>query len=314
MGFFKKSSNVAVQDRPAFVPPPGLTTTPQQLVRSVPFTYVETQQPAVSLSKEVRDDAKHISLVKGFDAMKAALENCGMAGLRAEIIVMVDDSGSIQYEWSAILQILVRYLGAALNLSASGTITVITYGNPTNPILITKDNYLQVKELVRPSWGGTPMGATLEAALAIAEGNNSLTIIGNLTDGNPTELDRNTGLYTTRMSNAVIRSSGHPVMLKNLAVKTVPYLEEIDDLPSQIEIEKDAAGNPVKDSEGNLKLYRNPKGLRLIDNVDSQEVADPFTMSDEDFAKAFAEEIEPCIEVMAHAGILTDVPGHSRTF
>lgn len=292
-----------------FVAPHGVNATPQRLIRSVPFAYVGDGSPAVSLSKDYR--AKHVSLSKSYDAMAAALEAAGLAGLRCEIMVMLDDSGSIRNQWGSLLEILVRYLGAALNLSASGRIMVFTYGRPNHPIVITRDNYQNIAKLVTPTWGYTPMGETLAHVVREAEKINGLVIICNATDGNPYT---GSGDATAKMTNEVIKASGGPYLLKNVAVADVPYLDELDDLPSQIEIEKDGGGNPLKDAAGNLILWRNPQGIRLFDNVDSQDFPNLARMTDEEFAKRFAEEIPEAIEVMAHAGILTGVPGHDRTF
>jgi hypothetical protein len=114
------------------------------------------------------------------------------------------------------------------------------------------------------------------------------------------------------MSNAVIKASGYPVILKNMAVKSVPYLEEIDDLPSHFDIRKDDnTGEPVLKPNGDLDIYINPAGLRLVDNVDSKGI-DPFKATDAEFAAAMADELPSYLEVAGRVGLLTGVPGADR--
>lgn len=298
-----------------FAPPPGLNTTPQGLVRSARFEYDGGGQPAVSLTKvqSSGSGAPAVSLVKGYQAAQQALTNVDLAGIRMEVIVLLDGSGSMYDEYqrqrgqelSIVEKLLVRTLGFCLNVDRNGKIPVIVYGRGVNaPVDIDLGNYQRAPQLIKPDFGTTNMTGALRTAMQLANANDILTLIVNITDGDPND--------RVSMSNEVIASSGHPVFLKNLAIKLVPYLEEIDDLPSRNEIQKDASGNPVKDGQDMLVLETNPAGLRLIDNVDSQEV-DPFTATDEQFARIIAEEISSYVEVAARVGLLTDVPGVDRT-
>jgi hypothetical protein len=307
--------------RRPFVAPAGVNTAPQQLLYSAPFKYDEEGQPAVSLQK--LETGGHVSLVKGFTAAKKALDNVQLAGIRFQVIVLVDGSGSMGADYrpqpdgrpSNVEQMLLRVLGFTLNVDKDGSIPVIVYGGSVNPpVDVDLSNYRDIGRIITPDFWSTSMTEALDAALKIAaqrnkQGDYELTLIVNITDGNPNN--------RATMSNVVIRSSGAPVMLKNLAIRPVPYLEEIDDLPSQYEIRKEDDGNgndvPVKDADGRLVIDRNPTGLRLIDNVDSKAL-NPHTASDEEFAKAIADEISDCIEVMARVGLLTNVPGVDRLF
>ncbi len=280
---------------------------PQRLVRSVPFRFEPAQSAgSVDMFKKPELLSLHKELIESFEAAREALRLADLLGLRAEVIVGVDDSGSIMDQWQLVLRMLVRLLGYALHLDANGQIQVIVYGRYTeDPIIVDRSNYLQIATLIKPTFGGTPMTQVLQKAVRMADGNDTLTIFCNITDGDPNS--------KITMSQATIESSGHPVINKHFSVKPVPYLNEIDDLPSCYEIRKDANGQPILDDNDMLIIDRNPAGLRFIDNVDSQAI-DPVHATNDEFATAFATEINACIEVMGRVGLLTGVPGVDRIF
>jgi hypothetical protein len=170
---------------------------------------------------------------------------------------------------------------------------------------VTKDNYLQIAALIKPTFGGTPMTEAFQKTLSMAASNDKLTLRWNITDGKPNN--------TITMSQTTIVGSGHPVMDKHFSIKPVPYLGTIDDMPSQFEIRKDQSGQPILDSSGMLIIDRNPAGLRFIDNVDCKAI-DPVNATTAQFAAAIADELNPCIEVMGRTGLLTGVPGIDRIF
>lgn len=303
-----------------WAPPSGLVTTPQQLTRSLPFVYDPNGTPAFNLLSLEKPGGLDLSkgsgldLSKGYDAAKDALGNRNLKGLRMRVIFLVDGSGSMmrEYREGLVQLMLTRGLGFTLNVvptlpgQAEPQIPVIVYGGNVNkPVLIGPSNLQQAPTLIRPDFASTAMTEAFEEALRLAGTYDMLTLVVNITDGNPNK--------QVTMSNAVIRSSGGPVMLKNLAIKPVEYLEEIDDLPSQYEIAKNPDESPKLDTDGNLVIVRNPQGIRLIDNVDSKGF-DPRTATADEFAGYMADEIGTCVEVMGRVGILTNVPGITRTF
>jgi hypothetical protein len=296
--------------RPAFTPPLGLSLTPQRLMKTVRFVYDEQGTPAFAKDGKLDKLAKsgaHDKLLKGQQAGEEALKNLELRGLRAQMIVLLDGSGSMMsdYRNGKVKQMLIRTLGFTLNLDPDGEIPVIVYGGSVNrPVDINTGNYQQADQLVRPDFGSTSMTQALATALELAAKYGMLTIIVNITDGNPNN--------QVTMSNQVILSSGYPCIVKNLAIRPVSYLQEIDTLPSQIEVKKDANDNPVRDANGDLILERNPAGIRLIDNVNSQAF-DPGSVTDAQFAAYVAEEIPVIVEVMGRVGILTGVPGVTKT-
>lgn len=297
-------------------PPSGLVTTPQRLVRTVPFVFDPSGQPAFSHQQLVDLDkgGDFVDLDKGYNAAAEALAHRKLKGLRLRVIVIVDGSGSMRGEYSRrqVQKMLVRTLGFTLNVvpkrpnEREPQIPVFVYGyGVSGPVMVGPSNYEQAPSLIRPDFGTTAMTEAFDAAMALADSYEMLTVIINITDGNPNN--------KITMSNSVIGSSGKPVMLKNLAVKKVSYLEEIDNLPSQYEIDLNPDESPRLDADGNLIIVHNPNGIRLIDNVDSQEI-DPYSATEQQFAAALAEEIGTCVEVMGRVGHLTGVPGITRTF
>lgn len=313
MGLFNRTQK-------QYTPNPGVSTAPQQLVKSVPFVFDGSNQPAVSLEKvsvkgsvvDLTKSSEHVSLVKSHQAAEKALTLVDLPGIRMEVVVLVDGSGSMSplYGGGHVQKMLIKALGFGLNVDADGQIPVIVYGHGVSkPVVITPSNYLDAPNLIKPDMGYTNMGDAMEEALKIVEAADKLVLIINITDGNPYGKPD----AIARMDRATIKSSGYPCMLKNLAVASVPYLEQLDDMPSQIEIDTDASGNPVRDANDNLVLSKNPQGIRLIDNVDSKAI-NPLTASEDEWAAAFADELGTCIEVMARVGHLTGVPGFTKEF
>jgi len=313
MGLFKKAKGAS---RGLYTPPSGLVSCPRAITRSVPFVFDANGQPAASGKITLlKQSSQHVSLVKSAEVGEAALRAADLAGLQTDVIVLLDTSYSMDHFYDdpskPIVQLLIRTLGWALNVDADGVIPVIRYGGGVlDPVNITIDNYQDAGALLRPNYGSTPMTEALQKALAMAARGDKMTIIFNLTDGNPNN--------ATTMSNEVINSSTTPVMLKNLALQEVSYLEELDDMPSLWQIRTGADGDPVKDAKDMLFLDENTETAddkrprRFIDNVDSQEV-DPYKDSEEVFAAKMTEEISTLLEVWGRTGILTGVPGVERT-
>ena len=296
--------------RRKFTAPAGLNTAKQRVMQSVPFVFDNKNLPAFSMEKldKLAKQPQHDKLLKGQRAGEEALKGLGLRGLRMQVIVILDGSGSMTHDYHSgkVQRLLVRTLGFALNLDADGEIPVIVYGyNIHKPVMINTENYLNAPRLVPFEGGGTPMTEAFIAALKLAATYNMLTMIVNITDGDPNN--------QVTMSNEIIRSSGLPILVKNMALRPVPYLKTVDTLPSQIEVEKDANDEPVYDGDHNLVLVQNPDGIRLIDNVSSVDL-DPDTADDDEFATKFAAEIDSGVELMGRVGILTGVPGITQTY
>jgi hypothetical protein len=269
--------------------------------------HFDPNSPLADLSA-LHNVSSHANLLKGIDATRHALRQAGLLGLHAKLIVLVDDSGSMIPDWAAIQRLLVRLFGFGLLLSPSldeAQIPMLAYGRfSAAPITINVHNYQQANELLSPTFGGTPMAQAYEHALELAWVNGTLTIIINLTDGQPDS--------TLAMTNQVIESSGGATILKNVALKSVPYLDTLDGMPSRVEVRMHG-DQPRRDRHDRLVLKTNWRGRRLIDNVSSVAI-NPYAASDLEFALAIAQEIKQIIEVMGCTGILTGVPHVGRRY
>lgn len=325
MGIFNRNKS--------FVRPAGLTGDTPRILGRARFTYDGAAAPAVSLAKVEqatvnlsKRPASGVNLRKGFTAAQDALFAAELPGIRMQVIVLVDGSGSMGRDYerpspdqpSAVEKMVVRTLAFALNVDADGSIPIYVYGRGVRgPIDIGLHNFEDAGDLLQPDFWSTNMTEAFDKALDIAVKSGQLTLIINITDGAPDD--------KLSMKNSVIKSAGYPVMVKNLAIRPVAFLEELDELPSKYEIrkEEDEHGNeiPVKgaaqDADGvsveRLVIDINPDAVRLLDNVDSKAV-DPYGASDEQFAKDLADEIADCMEVMARVGSLTDVPGYVQEY
>jgi len=305
MLFGRRNSSAA---RGSYVPERGLIATPTMPAKSVDFTFDTSGEPAVAV-QNTSETPGVLSLTKSYKAATDALLKVKLPGIRFDIIVMLDGSGSMNelYRDGTVEKMLVRTLGFALNVDIDGSIPVFTYGSRTGKtIQIDASNYQDAGKLINKvrANGSTAMTEGLQQAFGLAKDANKLVMIINITDGNPDD--------KLTMKNEVIKLSAYPIMLKNLAIAPVPFLGDLDDMPSLIEVQKDHKGVPVIDQDKHM-LYRNTNGVRFIDSVDSQSV-NPFTATDEQFAAVLAEEIAMCVEVMARVGILTNVPGFIKEF
>jgi len=280
--------------------------TRQRRRQSVPLLF-DPNSPLADLSA-LQAEAAHANLFKGIDAARAALQAAGLLGLHAKLIVLVDDSASMQPDWRAVQKLLVRLFGFALLLSPSlneAKIPMLAYSRyVAEPIVVDVDNYQQADVLLKPNFGDTPMAEALMRAVELSWENGTLTIIINLTDGWPTN--------EQAMTNEVIRFGSYPAILKNVALKPVAYLDKLDDMPSRVEVCQNG-GQPLRDGNGHLVLRTNRHGRRLMDNVSSVAI-DPYTATDLQFAMALAREVKPIIETMGCTGQLTGVPNVKRRY
>lgn len=228
---------------------------------------------AVNLSK-VRSDG-HIDLAKRADKAGIALSKRGLAGIRAQVVLVLDHSGSMRsdYKTGRVQTLVERVLGFALQVDVDGLVPVIPFDSRVYPeVAATIHTYPGVVD--REIWNSRTMGTTdLAAALGVVKGMAETADIPVfcviVTDGSPDSRPAATRL--------VQDLSRYPVFLKFLAIREVDYLRELDDMRP---------------------------GLRLLDNVDSKTFADPAAVSDLAFAEAMADEWDTWITAAQQAGVL----------
>lgn len=236
---------------------------------------------SVSLVKQVgpandRNNVENrggVDLAKKFDKAGVSLSKRGLDGIRAEAIMLLDHSASMDYDYqTGTVQTLVeRALGFALQIDTDGTIPVIRFDSGVrNAINVHIDNYrsiTQTKLYERNKMGSTNLTAALDELLKIAKTTTAPIFAIIITDGQPN--DKVTATQRVR------ELAGYPVFLKFLAIKPVRYLQELDDM-----------------------------GRRLIDNADAKYIPEPDTMSDLAFADAMTDEFDTWITAAQTAGVL----------
>lgn len=300
----------------AFRRTPASSDSPRGVQRTLPFAYDPDQRPAFLPGVDFRK--QHGVLMQKFDAAEAALRTVGFLGLRMEVIVLLDGSTSMKadYRTGLVGTMLQRALVFALPLAPSHQIPVVVYETRVRkPTVIDTSNYQRANELIGRPDGWTNMADAYLTAIDMAKRNTLPTMLINITDGNPRT---DSGNNERRTTSAIMDTSSYPIFNKILSVRPVTYLQQLDDMESRVEIHKDRYGNVLRDAQTNLSFYENHRGVRLIDNVDAKSPEDfhpdPYRCSDADFAQAMVEELEDWIEIAAHVGILTGVPGHEQTF
>lgn len=247
-------------------------------------TLTKGNGPAVSLTK-----AGSVSLTKAYDKVGEGLANAGLAGLRADVMLVLDHSGSMSRDYANgyVQKIVERALGFALQVDQDGKIPVIPFDDRVRKTVEVKlDNYEDIVN--RKIWNRRDMGTTnLTAALDVvmhevkkAEKPIILIIV---TDGSPN--DQRSAL------ERFIELANYPVWIKCLAIREVPFLAQVDDLEV------------------------NHPGRRLLDNVDAKyfdgdtrregHLATIDQVTDEEFAAAMLDEFPDWVKAATAAGLLT---------
>ncbi len=219
--------------------------------------------------------SEHPDLAKRADKAAASLSRRGLAGIRAQALLYVDHSGSMfdDYQSGAVQTLIERVLGFALTIDVDGTVPVIPWDSKLWPAVdVAVGNYQDVA--TRGLWHRGNMGSTrLDLALADIEERAKNTDVPLfavvVTDGNPDNRTAATG--------AVCDLARHPVFIKFAAVRSVPYLDELDVLDAS---------------------------MRVVDNVDTKVFNDLSAVSDMAFADAMADEWDAWVVAAQRAGVL----------
>lgn len=242
--------------------------------RTIKLTKDAAGSSAINLSK-VRD-AGHIDLAKRADKAGIALSKRGLAGIRAQAVLVLDHSGSMHADYAngKVQTLVERVLGFALQIDVDGTVPVIPFDSGVHPAVeVTVDNYRDVVNT--QIWHSSRMGTTnLAAALStvrnMAETTNDPIFCAVVTDGDPDDQAATTKL--------VCQLAGYPVFVKFLAIRNVPYLNDLDNMGTDD---------------------------RLLDNVNAQFFDDPGKVSDLAFADAMADEWDSWVAAATKAGVLS---------
>lgn len=245
--------------------------------RTIKLTKDVTGAPAINLSK-VRE-AGHIDLAKHADKAGIALSKRGLAGIRAQAVLVLDHSGSMHADYSngKVQTLVERVLGFALQIDVDGTVPLIAFDSYVHPTVeVNIGNYRNVvdNQIWQPRrMGTTDLAQALVAVREMAKTTDEPIFCAVVTDGNP-----DSKAATTKV---VCELASYPVFLKFLAIRDVPvpYLNDLDNLDDP--------------------------ALRLLDNVNAQSFNDPASVSDMAFADAMAAEWDSWVSLATKAGVLS---------
>lgn len=248
-----------------------LSRSSQTPANPVPVTRDHSGASAVDLNKVAA--AGHVNLSKTAEKVGVSLAKRGLAGMRGRVIVLLDHSGSMygDFQSGTVQKLLERTLGFGLQIDTDGAVEVIPFDSRVwNTVNVSVGNHEQAaKSVWKPGqMGSTDLTSALEKVRNEAGKTREPIVCVVLTDGNPN--DRRTCTAT------VVDLARYPVFLKFLALRSVPYLSELDDMD----------------------------GGRLIDNVDAKTIADPAGITDEAFAEAMVDEWNTWIDAATQAGVL----------
>ncbi len=232
---------------------------------------VKESGPAVDLAK-VRE--AHVDLAKKADKAGVALSKRGLGGIRAQAILVLDHSGSMygDYASGAVQDLVERALGFALQIDDDGEVPVIPFDSQVwEHVYVTVDDYAgAVGRIWRPdAMGSTRLDRALGALRYLAAETEQPIVALVVTDGNPDD--------RAAATKAVIDLARYPVFIKFLALRDVPYLQELDDLEPSV---------------------------RLLDNVDTKTFPSLAGVTDMQFAEAMADEWDTWITAAQAAGVL----------
>lgn len=243
--------------------------------RTIRLTKDAAGSSAINLTK-VRD-AGHLDLAKRADKAGIALSKRGLAGIRAQALLVLDHSGSMHADYAnGKVQVLVeRVLGFALQIDVDGTVPVIPFDSYVRPTVdVTVDNYRGVvdRQIWKPrEMGTTDLATALRAVLELAKTTDEPIFCAIVFDGAPDSKSQTTKI--------VCQLASYPVFLKFISIGEVSYLNELDTLD-----------DPAQ---------------RLLDNVNAQSFDDPAAVSDLEFANAMAEEWDSWVSLATKAGVLS---------
>jgi Mg-chelatase subunit ChlD len=234
---------------------------------------VRSSGPAVDLTK-VRD-AGHVDLTKRAEKAGLALSRRGLDGIRAEVVAVLDYSGSMHgaYGDGTVQTITERALGLGLQVDPDGRVPVIRFGSSADVVgdaMVSNYQGFVDREVARGRMGSTNLTAALELVLELAKETTAPLFVFVVTDGTPDD---------RRSAEAMLAElTRYPVFVKILATTSSAWtwLEMLDDaLPG-----------------------------RLVDNLDAKFIGDPAGMADLAFAEAMADEWDSWVAGAIAAGIL----------
>ena len=247
----------------------------QAPARAAPAVDLEKQR-RVNLQKKVEATGS-ISLVKSFKAAAVSLDKTGLTGLRAEVILVLDVSGSSLrlFRKGVYQQLVERFLAAALHFDDDGVIPAYLFDSRLHEAPdITLDNFERWSHDVaarKDLWRATSYAPPIEAiARTLRRGSAVPTYVAFVTDG---------GNQDRKQATQAIRdASGLPAFFQFMAIGSedqFPFLQKLDELSG-----------------------------RRVDNAGFFAVRDPTALSDDEFYGKLMVEFPLWLAAARSAGIL----------
>jgi TerF-like vWA domain-containing protein len=263
--------------------PAGTMTQRFTVAHTVTVVKDSTGAPAINLTKL---GPGHLDLTKKADKAGIALSTLDLAGIRAQVVLVLDHSGSMvqDYESGAVQRLTERTLGFALQVDVDGVVPVIPFDHrrlPTvNVGVTTTHNATAYTGIVnngiwrgRNDMGSTALHRALEVVRNMAATTDTPLYVAIITDGDPDDRAATTEI--------VCDLARYPVFLKFLAVRPVGYLSQLDNLGDD---------------------------RRLLDNVNAQPAVGTslnlLMCTDLEFATAMAAEWDEWFVKATAAGVL----------
>lgn len=217
----------------------------------------------------------NVDLTKRYQKAGFALSKFGMDGARANVVMLLDFSGSMHgdYQKGTVQKIVERALAFAANIDDDGQMPIIPFDNTIHPVInadLSNFSGIIDRELFDGRrMGGTNMAAPLQLVKKFAEESEDpiyLIVVG---DGEPFDKQET--------KRAVCELANYPVFIKFLSILDIPFLQELDDLDDT---------------------------QRLLDNVDAKSIADPDSLTDMELAEIMADEWASWVTAATAKGVL----------
>jgi hypothetical protein len=245
-------------------------------------------------SKPVAFDVSGLSdekLKAEVDAVKVSLAKKDLQGIRARVILLLDFSGSMAggYVSGKVQALIRRVLAFGMNVDTDGQIEVFRFGSSVDsrPLIVDAGNYATAADvLAQGQMGSTNLTAGLRKIAEIAREAGEVIYLFVITDGQPDD-DASAVLQYVELADL-------PVFVKNLAIREVSFLKNVDEF------------KPARGLFGRQRpdpVYA-PLATRTVDNCNTQFVYDPDGLSPEKFAELATVEWHDWFIAAQHAGIL----------
>lgn len=203
--------------------------------------------PAVSFEKQRQIDlrkkveSQSPVLLEKFDAATVSLEKQGLSGERAEVVLVLDVSGSSRplFKNGAYQELVDRFLAAALLFDDNGTIDTFLFDHRLQegePVTIAnREGWTDRATKRKDIWGMTKYAPPIEQiASGLSRGASMPMYVAFVTDGGNSDRKNAT--------DAVKAASGKPMFIQFMAVgreRDFPFLQKLDELSGR---EVDNAG------------------------------------------------------------------------